>query len=231
LATATTYFWRVKGINVLGSSPWSAIWRFSTISGPPLAPSLSYPSNGSGFHDNPTLWLDWTAAPGSEYFHLQLSTDASFISFVYNDSTVTNWSCRIGPLAYNVTYYWRVCAKNALGISSWSPVWHFMILPTKVADEEESPAVFSLGQNFPNPFNPVTTIAYQLPHDARVVLEIFSISGLRVRLLVNRMQPKGTYSIEWDGKSDNGLALASGTYIYRLSAGEYSQSRKMSYVR
>lgn len=84
-----------------------------------------------------------------------------------------------------------------------------------------------LGNNFPNPFNPVTTIQYALAEDAPVELRIYNMLGQVVRTLVNERQTIGTYSIRWDGKDDSGLPAASGVYISRLHAGQFSHTRKM----
>ena len=81
---------------------------------------------------------------------------------------------------------------------------------------------FKLNQNYPNPFNPTTIINYQLPKISVVDLSIFNLTGEKVITLVSGEQPAGNYKVEW-----NALAFASGTYIFKLKAGFFEQSRKM----
>jgi flagellar hook assembly protein FlgD len=70
--------------------------------------------------------------------------------------------------------------------------------------------------NTPNPFNPRTTIAFDLPQPGRARLQIFDVRGRRLRGLVDGVLPAGTHRVVWDGRLDNGLPAASGTYLYRL---------------
>jgi hypothetical protein len=89
----------------------------------------------------------------------------------------------------------------------------------------------SLGQNFPNPFNPSTTISYYLPEDSPVTLAVYDVSGGRVVCLVSKAEKKGRHSVTWDGKDGNGSPVASGIYFSRLTAGKGAVSRKMILLR
>jgi 6-phosphogluconolactonase (cycloisomerase 2 family) len=88
-------------------------------------------------------------------------------------------------------------------------------------------ASFELDQNFPNPFNPNTTIRYTIAQDAHVTLTVYDVAGRRVRTLVDDNKRPNFYKIVWDGKNDNGEQVASGVYFYRLVAGQFTKSRKM----
>jgi photosystem II stability/assembly factor-like uncharacterized protein len=83
---------------------------------------------------------------------------------------------------------------------------------------ETVPTSFSLSQNYPNPFNPVTTIRYALPQTARVRLSVYNTLGQHVATLVDGVQPAAFHSVQWNGRSANGGAVASGVYIYRIEA-------------
>ena len=89
------------------------------------------------------------------------------------------------------------------------------------------PQAFALEANYPNPFNPSTTIGYQLPMATEVRLEIYNLMGQPVRTLVQTVEPAGYHSAMWDGRDDGGRALAGGMYFYRLQAGEFTQTRKL----
>lgn len=100
-------------------------------------------------------------------------------------------------------------------------------LTTSVKTQTGVPADFSLCQNYPNPFNPTTKISYTISKASSVHLSVFNILGQMVKVLANRVQPAGTYSVEWDGTSQSGQKLASGIYFYKLSAGENTSMKKM----
>ena len=89
------------------------------------------------------------------------------------------------------------------------------------------PQTFALQPNFPNPFNPSTTIRYQLPSAAPVRLELYDVLGQKVRTLVEDQGVAGVHRVVWDGRDSAGRAVAGGVYFYRLQAGEFSQVRKL----
>jgi hypothetical protein len=93
------------------------------------------------------------------------------------------------------------------------------------------PAGFALHGNAPNPFNPGTSIRFDLPVATTVRLTIYTVDGRRVRQLVDEPMGPGEYGIVWNGRDDAGNATASGVYLYRLDAGEFSQTRRMTMVR
>jgi FlgD Ig-like domain len=102
---------------------------------------------------------------------------------------------------------------------------------TGVAVNEDLPKSFTVFQNFPNPFNPSTTIRYQLPKRLRVELKIYNSLGQEVRSLVKEVQQAGEKSVVWDGRNEFGKAVASGIYLYRIKAADFVQSRKMILLR
>ena len=89
------------------------------------------------------------------------------------------------------------------------------------------PQVYALGQNFPNPFNPSTTIQYSLPETGIVSLKVYDIAGQVVRHLVNQQQVAGSHQVGWDGLDASGAPTANGVYFYELRAGDYRTLRKM----
>jgi len=90
------------------------------------------------------------------------------------------------------------------------------------------PEAFALKDNYPNPFNPTTTIKYALPEAVDVKLEVFNVVGQVVRTLVDGHQNTGRYVVQWDASDDSGHSLSSGIYFYRLQAGdEFLEVKKM----
>ena len=101
-----------------------------------------------------------------------------------------------------------------------------LALPAPV-QVQTRPEVFSLANNYPNPFNPATTIKYALPQAADVQLTVYNVLGQPVRTLVAEHQNAGRYVVEWDATNDSGHSLSSGMYFYRLEAGGDLEVKKM----
>ncbi len=138
-----------------------------------------------------------------------------------------------------------IAAGNLVPVSAWkiettgitmyggSAGGEFLGLPTDTHEDDPAnrPTAFILGQNHPNPFNPVTTIEYNLPFRAPVTIEVFNTLGQKVRTLVNETKPAGQYRIEWDGHDNSGRMVATGVYLYRFNAGDVEQTRKMLFIK
>lgn len=122
-------------------------------------------------------------------------------------------------------------------MGSFKPVWegpyHWSTTDsphgtTDIEDREGSslPTEFALQQNYPNPFNPNTRIRCEIPRSSHVSLVVYNALGQKIRTLVNETRGPGRFVVEWDGRNDQGEAVSSGVYLYRLQAGDYSQTRK-----
>lgn len=105
--------------------------------------------------------------------------------------------------------------------------------PTAVDEDDRTPQAFRLEQNYPNPFNPSTRIRFSVGQEnqnmgegERVTLKVYDVLGREVATLVNEIKPPGSYEVTWDASG-----MASGTYFYRLQAGEFVQTRKLLYLR
>lgn len=88
-----------------------------------------------------------------------------------------------------------------------------------------------LEQNFPNPFNPTTTLAFSIKDAENVSLTIYDVAGRRVRELVNERRDRGAYKVVWDGQNDAGQIVASGVYFYKLTAGSFTDTKKMTILK
>ncbi|MBD3288411.1 S8 family serine peptidase [candidate division KSB1 bacterium] len=98
-------------------------------------------------------------------------------------------------------------------------------------DEPELPETFVLYDNYPNPFNNLTTIQFDLAEPNNIKLRIYNINGQLVKTLVDGNRQTGSYRVRWDGTSDSGFAVSTGVYIYRLQAGNNLKIKKMLYLR
>jgi hypothetical protein len=90
---------------------------------------------------------------------------------------------------------------------------------------------YELHHNYPDPLNPTTTIRYALPSPTMVCLQVFDIKGNLVRTLVDEEKSAGQHVCVWDGRSDGGRFAASGVYFYRITAGDFTDTKKMVILR
>jgi hypothetical protein len=97
---------------------------------------------------------------------------------------------------------------------------------TSVKGKKLIPLDFILEQNFPNPFNPSTTINYSIPEISFVILKVFDLLGSEIETLVNGEKPAGTYEVTWYAET-----LPSGIYFYQMRAGDYINTRKMVLIK
>ena len=94
-----------------------------------------------------------------------------------------------------------------------------------------TPKEFVLHQNYPNPFNPSTTVEFSVPTTGTVTIKIFDMLGREIRALYSAPLAPGSYKVQWDGLNDAGIQMSSGTYLYRMTAGEFIQSKKMILIK
>ena len=95
----------------------------------------------------------------------------------------------------------------------------------------DTPRKNALLAAYPNPFNPQTTIRYELASRTHVTLRVYDVSGAVVRTLVNGDKAAGSYSLTWNGRDDHGSAVSSGVYFYRISAGSFTDVRKVTLLK
>lgn len=94
-------------------------------------------------------------------------------------------------------------------------------------DDNPTPYPIELSQNYPNPFNPSTTIPFAIAEPGNVRLDIYSISGQKVKTLIDDYYYQGSHAVVWDGRDDKGVFMASGVYLYSVSTGTVRETRKM----
>ena len=202
---------------------------FVRLSNPVTPVQLSPPNNSQNVNQN-TYFL-WDSNGYATSYRIQVASDTN-ISLIVFDTVIANtpFIIRLGVLNLGQKYFWRVNASNFLGTSQWSSVFSFRVRTTGInIISSEIPSSHKLIDNYPNPFNPVTRIRFnigKLDLSEKVTLEIFDITGRRAGLLVNeRLQP-GLYETSWNASS-----LPSGLYFYRLSVGNYAETRRMVVIK
>jgi hypothetical protein len=116
-------------------------------------------------------------------------------------------------------------------IKDMAPELSGLSVAMQASDVKPLPTVFALRQNAPNPFNPSTSIVYDLPKATNVRLEIYNVLGQKVKTLVDGYQNAGTQNIIWDGRDQSGASVASGIYFYRINAGDFNATKKMMMLK
>ncbi|HYQ87074.1 MAG TPA: glycosyl hydrolase family 18 protein, partial [Bacteroidota bacterium] len=234
LLNSTTYYWRVCAANSAGAGNWSNTSSFSTTAALPqvlAAPALYSPWNYATT-TGATQKLVWKPSAGATLYRVQVSINPNFSTLFCDQAGIPSTSLSLGGFINGTVYYWRVSASNASATSPWSGIYHFLVrtngsaLPsgTSILDQVENIVTesYGLAQNFPNPFNPTTTIEFDLLQPGHATLKIYNAAGEEVATLIEGDLPAGRFQAVW-----NANGVPSGTYFYRLMAGGFSQTRKL----
>jgi len=212
LQNLTKYYWRVLAYNGAGSSSFSLPDSFTTIVAKPSTPTIASSFPVTGAPRLPTF--AWNPSARATKYRLQLGSDSTF-STVVVDTTSPDTSVRISDtLRVNTTYFWHVSAIDTAGASPFTTFIRFTTgTATGVVQLDGVPAEYALRQNFPNPFNPTTTIRFDLKQTSNVTLKIYNIIGQEVLVKDYGMMNAGRFNEIFNMGRE-----ASGIYIYRIVA-------------
>jgi hypothetical protein len=125
----------------------------------------------------------------------------------------------------NTDYWWKVRAVTDAD-TIWSGLWHYTTGNPNSGDENQISILSYELFNYPNPFNPSTTIEFSIQDNSKVELIIYNIKGQKIKTLVNNEFTKGSHSIIWDGNDDSGKPVSSGIYFYTLNVNGKTESVK-----
>ncbi|ODS29784.1 MAG: hypothetical protein SCARUB_05114 [Candidatus Scalindua rubra] len=127
-----------------------------------------------------------------------------------------------------------VCTEKSVYIYHYNTldtIYQLVDSVLSVDSQGHYPENFVLNQNFPNPFNPYTTITYTLTKSGHVRLDVFDLLGNKVKTLTNKRQNPSSYSLKWDGTNDSGMKVSTGLYFYRLTTEDLVETKKMIFLR
>jgi len=191
-----------------------------------LPPSVPVGFNGV-FSDSTALFT-WSDNPEDDiaYYVIDKSSEISFVDSQYVRFTSSNNLFVDSTYIFGELAFYRLCAVDHVGNSGgFSETIQLTIL-----NNETKPAVptnYALHQNFPNPFNPTTTIEYEIKDVGDVVIDIFNVLGERVKRYAVPSQSPGYYSMKWLGKNEKNKHTGAGVYFYSLTVNDYTKTRKM----
>ncbi len=228
LQMGTWYYWRVRTNNACGAGGWSTVRRFQPNCPAVGIANLESPSNGAISITQP-IELDWSDVAEATRYDIQVDDNIDFGTMDVNNENVVVSEYTLPTLLEGVTYNWRVRVHNGCQWGDWSSVWNFVAgeqTDIDIIARDEIPEDFKLKHNYPNPFNPSTTIEFALPRASYVTLEIHNILGAKVETLVSRSMSAGSYSVIWDASS-----VPSGVYFYKIEAGDFFQTKKMTLIK
>ena len=192
----------------------------------PFRPELVSPVDTVDVYRNPTMiWRQ--SADSATTYHLQVATSNSFSNIVV-DTTIADTLIQLSPLEASAVYYWRVSALNEQAESPFSDdaffVTNYDIV--NVEKTEELPTEFSLSQNFPNPFNPSTTIEFTVPSNSDITITLYDVLGNAVDEIVKGNFNQGKYRVNF-----NASHLSSGVYLYKLIADDFVGMQKLMIMK
>jgi hypothetical protein len=154
----------------------------------------------------------WRKVGNGSYYNISTTTSTSFVDpdYAAGGSMTLSYKTRSKDIGNNLSDY-----SSVVSVNNAAPFGR-TISVVQIPDKNR------LEQNYPNPFNPTTSIRYQLKDESHISIKVFTILGAEVCTLVNEVKPAGYYNTEFDASQ-----LPSGVYLYRISVGNYSDTRKM----
>jgi hypothetical protein len=219
------------GETVYGLTP-TGTWNSGTNQQLNLTSTGVIPVELSSFNakiQNNSVRLFWTTESESNNFGFEIQRCENKIDFTKIDF-IQGHGTTAQPHSYEYKdsalpagkYYYRLKQIDMDGTSSLSKTLEVTIF---------NPSKYKLLQNYPNPFNPNTTITFEIPENSDVTLSIYSINGHLVRELLKSFKSAGTHSCTWNGKDEAGKTVSNGIYLYRISSGQFSQTKKMIFAK
>ncbi len=206
-----------------------ATYTTDELSDDPTQPPANAPGNLSPADGA----ISWDASPDASAYWLQVADDPGFtkrgsVTLLVDQQGIQATNFNVNGLAAGTTYYWRVRGQNANGDGPWSNGRSFTTASGVAVErlDGDVPSDFRLYPSYPNPFNPKTTIKFDIAVQSDVRLASYEARGRQVKVLVSQQLAPGRYEYSWDASTH-----PSGLFIYRLDAGAFSQTGGMMLIK
>jgi tartrate-resistant acid phosphatase type 5 len=225
LSSGATYYWKIVAMDSKGATTDGPVWSFTTTSPTPVELTAFSAKLISNF----TVQLSWsTATEVNNYgFDVERSSESSgwqkigFVAGAGNSNSPKEYSFTDNPSG-GTSFSYRLKQIDVGGVFKYyDPV----SISLAALDEPQ------LLQNNPNPFNPSTAIKFYIPNASNVTIKIYNILGREIKTLIDEQTAAGYHVVYWNGKNGRGEVVSSGIYLYRLTAGEFSQAKKMNMLK
>ncbi len=217
-----TYYWRVQACGATGCSRWSEFWSFRTAVG---APMIAQPGVDEQLPYD-YVRFSWNTVDGAQRYELQISEFQSFGVVEFEEMNVVDTLYNPGVLPMNMDYYVRVRAVSEDGPGPWSLSRHFATSSVAGVDDGAALPVAQLLTPAPHPFASTAEIAFTLPPESSVRLELYDLTGRRVAVIAEGRYPAGHSSAAF-----NAAGLPAGMYLLRLTTPEGSIQRPVLHLR
>ncbi|KPK94053.1 hypothetical protein AMJ80_05640, partial [bacterium SM23_31] len=220
-----TYYWKARAFDGYFYSDWSEPGYFVVNSQIVTGVELS---DFRGEENDGVVSLVWEASLNNStagfelYRSLRKDTGFAKITGGIIESGEKSYSYTDKEVETGYKYYYKLSAVSKTGIAQEL---------NTIEVEVKTPGTYELHQNYPNPFNPVTTIRFELAKRGRVRIKIYNLVGQEIKDLFDDYKQAGYHVIQWDGTDSFGNPVATGIYIYRIIAGEFTKTKKMTFIR
>ncbi|MCD6177135.1 MAG: T9SS type A sorting domain-containing protein, partial [Candidatus Cloacimonetes bacterium] len=214
-------WWPLDNINLFNPAGFGTITYGTIPETPPAPENLTLE-----WIDYPLLDLRWDMPAINDLDHFNIFFAINDDEFELIDQTIgIEYLYEVAPTPLT-TYKFYITTVNQQGMESEPS--EIVEIQSVDVDGDLIPIITKLNANYPNPFNPTTTISFSVAQTSSLVnIEIFNIKGQKVKQLINEILPAGKHDVVWNGKDDNGKQAASGVYFYRMKSGDIQQSKKM----
>ena len=191
---------------------------------------IAAPADLQAYAQDSTVVLAWGAVEQNlQFYRLERSTSANFNENVVENFLTSNTFTDI-DVEWDTEYFYRVSA-NVGYYTDYSNTVSLTLESLDIKSSSNLPESFIVHQNFPNPFNPVTNLSYQLPKEGNVQVVIYDMAGRIVKNLILEHQNAGYKTIKWNATNNNGQSVSAGVYVYTVSTRDIKQSRKMLFLK
>jgi len=188
-------------------------------------PDVEIPANGFLL-----VWTDDDEEQGALHTNFRLNADGEFVGLYEIDGIIPLDTLSYGPQEEDISF-----GRYPDGVDNWvfmdNPTPEAPNIFTSVDENNVSPICFNLIGNYPNPFNPTTTIKFSVKEDSDVSIKIYNIKGAMVRTLLDSEMKAAYHEVVWDGKDNTGKQVGSGLYFYKMvsegNSGRYTSTKKM----
>ncbi len=215
--------WNIEKFDDANHEHWKTVLKYFNA---PPTPGLIQPANGSMI-TGLIPEFKWDSLTSFTSYDIQILDGSGIVLQSENELTNASFTYSGTQLEYGRTYFWHVRSKNPGGLaenmSPWSAPDSFSTASlTGMPVNNGIPVDFKLHQNYPNPFNPSTLIKFDLPVAANVTITLYDVLGREVRNIYASLTSAGYHIVSFDGSG-----LASGIYYYRVTAGDFTDTKKL----
>jgi poly(3-hydroxybutyrate) depolymerase len=198
LKAGVKYKWHVRAYNKYGTTPWSEVWKFTTIPNPPTAKSILQQPADNATNQSVNIKFKWTLVTNADNYHLQVK-NMKDNTYFYDDSTIAKPASGsyvevyVNGLSPETQYSWKIRGLNRGGAGPWSNEFTLTTAPS-TAVYETIPSVFKTAV-YPTPSNGYVVLSFTLPKDGISQIEIFNAIGVRLDIPFESIYSSGEYNL------------------------------------